>query len=354
VRSIFPMKTFHIFKKDSVQSLLRVTWFDDWHSDLDDALNELPEQRDCPSQLFRMLHENPTGERKRTALITEHGTPVALLSLRDRGQSWVPVTHFLLPGDVFPTKPGYLIRSLETLGLNIWVAWWRVEGKPPHSRFTRSLESTPTFKMSLSEDFEAYWQSKKHLKTVRTMRKRCRDFDIAINAPGATDWTIRNYEKKWGLANYDEQTCISDRLLVAKYLEQKDRIVTFIIKDSQKPICGSTLFEHNNELVGVYSYRESEYDWHGVGHYVLDHIFHWAAEQGYKKFDMGGDYPHHKKRWAPQDGQKFTFNICPGYKYYAKQILDKMARVRTNIVYLSGLQKLWTRPVKEDATKPVK
>ena len=124
------MKTFHIVKKDSLKSHLRVTWFDDWHDDLDDALNELPELRDCPRQLFRMLHENPTGERKRTALITEHGTPVALLSLRDRGQSWVPVTHFLLPGVVFPTKPGYLI-------LRPFLARWTRE-----SNINKEIENT--------------------------------------------------------------------------------------------------------------------------------------------------------------------------------------------------------------------
>ncbi len=98
---------------------LRVKWFDSWHPVLDEALASLPETSACPHELYRQLVQNPGSMRKRTALITERGQPAAVVGLRQRGRhSWEPVTQWIIPGAIFPAKPGYWIPALEALGID--------------------------------------------------------------------------------------------------------------------------------------------------------------------------------------------------------------------------------------------
>ena len=52
---------------------LKVSWFDKWHSALDEALQNLPELDVCSHELYRLLIENPAPARKKVALVSENG-----------------------------------------------------------------------------------------------------------------------------------------------------------------------------------------------------------------------------------------------------------------------------------------
>lgn len=298
---------------------MKVTWFDGWHPALDEALLELPEKDNCPYELYRLLVQNPGFARKRTVLVTERGVPVAVAGLRQRGQyySWEPVTQYIIPGVVFPVQPGYLIRVLEALGVDVWVAWWRMENPPPSSRWMRFMKSSAVYRVRCSDDFEHYWRQSGHWNTVQKCRKRCRDFTFAINTPGAAEWVIRNWGKTWEI----DPANVSDRLVAAKYLENQGRHYSFLLLDQDKPVVGHSFISHCNDFVWQITYRDPAYDWYGVGTRLMDLVFHWTAEVGFATLDLGGEHDY-KIRWAPQDGQKLEFNICPEYLFQAKQVVN--------------------------------
>ncbi len=123
---------------------LRVRWFDRWHPALDEALQLLPEHDCCPHELYGLVVQNPGPARKRTALVTEDGVPVAVAGLRQIGRAqWEPVTQWLVPGIVFPAQRGYLMPALQALRRDISVGWWRMNSPPPTVPGMSRLEATP-------------------------------------------------------------------------------------------------------------------------------------------------------------------------------------------------------------------
>jgi hypothetical protein len=307
---------------------LKVSWFDEWHPALDEALQALPETDNCPHELYRLMVQNPGSARKRTALVTKQGVPVAVAGLRQTGaRSWEPVTQWIIPGVVFPAQPGYLMPALEAIGVDIQVAWWRMEAPPPPSRWIRYRESAPVHRMRCSDDFERYWRETKHFKTVQHKRNRCRDFTLAINSPGSVEWVIENWEAKWRNNPAIMDPSLPDRVAAAKYLENQGLHYTLLLLDQDTPIGGATQTVHGNDLVAGVIYREPEYDWYGVGIRLIDLVFSFAAEKGFDWIDIGGGHDY-KNKWAPQEGARWQFNICPEYLYRGKQVVNWARKVR--------------------------
>lgn len=314
-------------KDTSLLASLKVTWFEEWHPVLDEALQELPEKDNCPHELYRLLVQNPGSARKRTALVTERGTPIAVVGLRQTGRhQWEPITQWIIPGIVFPAQPEHLIPVLEALGVDIWVAWWRMESTPPPSRLMRYLESTPVYRMRCSDDFERYWRETKYFKTIQHKRNRCQEFTLAINPPGSAEWVIKNWDAKWR-DNSAISPALSDRIIAAKYLEGLGQHYTLVLLDRDTPIGGATNTVHHKDLVAGVIYREPEYDWHGVGVRLIDLVFSFAAENGFETMDIGGGHDY-KKHWAPQEGERWQFTICPEYLYRAKQVVNWGRKIR--------------------------
>jgi GNAT superfamily N-acetyltransferase len=307
---------------------LKVDWFDGWHPILDEALQSLPEMETCPHELFRLLIENPGPARKRSALVTERGVPVAVVGLRQRGRySWEPVTQWITPGAVFPAKPGYLMSALESLRIEVWVAWWRMASPPPASQLMRYLESTPTYRLSCSGDCERYWRETGHFKTIRRIRNRCRNYTLAINAPGSAEWTIRNWEAKWRPDPATVDPSLTDRIIAANYLEGQGRYYTLTLLDGDVRIGGATMTVHHGDAVAGVLHRDLEYRRQGVGDRLIDLSFTFAAERGFETFDIGGGH-HYKSHWARQEGERWWFNICPEPLYGVKQTLNWARRLR--------------------------
>jgi hypothetical protein len=307
---------------------LRVTWFDGWHPALEEALQSLPEMETCPHELFRLLVQNPGPARKRAALVSEKGVPVAVVGLRQRGHySWEPVTQWIVPGAIFPAQPGYLVRALEALGRDLWVAWWRMGGPPPFSPLIRSMESMPTHRMHSCQDFEQYWRETSHFKTVRRVRNRCRDLTLAINKPGAAAWTIRNWQSTWLDHPTSADPGLSDRILVAEYLERHGRHFTLSLLDGDRLAGSATLTVQHRDLVAGVLYREPEYDPYGIGNRLVDLSFCFAAEHGYETLDIGGGHDY-KKHWAPQEGERWWFNISPEPLFWMKRTVQWASKLR--------------------------
>ena len=310
---------------------LDVTWFDSWQPILDEALQELPEQDNCPHELYRLLMQNPGPTEKRTALVTARGVPVAVAGLRKIGRyQWEPVTQWIIPGIVFPAQPKYLISALEALGSDIWVAWWRMTPPPPPSQLIRYQESTPVYRMRCSDDVEQYWRKNKYFKTIQHKRNRCRDFTLAINSPGSAEWVIKNWDGKWQENPAAVSPSLADRILVAEYLENRNQHYTLSLLDGDTLIGGATNTVHGNDLVAGVIYREPEYDKYGVGVRLIDLVFSFAVENGFETMDIGGGHDY-KQKWAPQEGERWQFNICPEYLYRAKQAVNWGRTVRRTV-----------------------
>jgi GNAT superfamily N-acetyltransferase len=306
---------------------LKVNWFDNWNPVLEEALHELPETDVCSHELFQLLIENPTSTRKRVALVSENGIPVAVVGLRQKGRfTWEPVMQWIIPGEPFPAKPGYLMRVLDALNTEVWVAWWRIEIPPPSSHLMRYIDSTPTYRLDCSDNFEQYWRDNHYFKTIRRVRNRCKDFRSAINLEGTAEWTIKNWEEKWRVNPSMMDPSLPDRILAAKYLENQGRYFTISLFNQDTLIGGATVTVQKEDLVAGVLYYEPEYRRHGLGDRLIDLSFSFAAEKGFKTFDIGGGHEY-KKHWAKQDGERWWIHICPEPLYRVRSLADWTRRV---------------------------
>lgn len=304
---------------------LQVEWSESWRPSFDEALRSLPEMESCPHELFRLLIQNPSPARKRVALVSDRGTPVAIAGLRQRSRySWEPVTQWIVPGALFPVQPGFLVAALEALQLELWVAWWRMHSPPPPSRLIRSMESTPTYRMHRADDFEQYWRQIGYFKTVRRMRNRCRAFKAAVNLADAAEWTIKHWEARWRKDGATADPSLPDRIAAARYLERQGRHFTITLLDGDAPIGGATMTVQQRDLVAGVLFSDLRYRPYGVGDRLIDLSFSLWAERGYETFDIGGGHEY-KRHWARQEGERCLFSVCPEPLFRLKQ-LARLAR----------------------------
>ena len=289
---------------------LHVTWYEDWDAALDEALRVLPEMKDCSHGLYRALACNKIRTRKRYALVEEHGTPVAAIALRRYRHHWEPVTMWLVPGALFPTTPGYLVASLAALQTPVDVFWWRLSAPLPKDPAIRDLRAIPAYGMQLSEDIEKYWKKTGNWRNVRHNRNLCRDFTFAVDTPGAAELVVRKWAEKWAEDNPHILDHLEDRVFVSNYFAERGRYHTVLLQDKGETIAGASAYVHDHQLVAGVNFRNTDYDHYGVMSRVNDFFFHWGVEAGYSYFDIGGG-PKYKRRWAPQQGERYQFSVGP-------------------------------------------
>lgn len=306
---------------------LRVHWWSAWHAELDAALETLPESPSCPRDLYRLVSQTPSTAEKRTALVLRGSEPIAVACVRRRERDWVPVTHYVIPGIIFPHKPGYLGAAVAALGLDLAIGWWRMEAPPPRIAGMRALERIPMFVAPLQTDWERHW-SKNQRKGVRRARRKCEAFRLRANDPGAAEWTLRRSAARWRADPTREDPALADRLAAARYLEGLGGHFTLTLVDGERPVAGNTLLPHGDTVVNQSTYRDPEYDRHDVGNALLDLTFRWSAERGYAALDLGGDYADYKARWAPERGAKYSFSVCQTAPYYLKRAQTAVAAAR--------------------------
>jgi oligoribonuclease (3'-5' exoribonuclease) len=297
---------------------LKIEWFDRWNPVLDEALDALPALTDYPRELYVKLCQNPGPARKIFALLSENKAPVSLAWLRQKHSHWEPLAQWLLPGAIFPVKPGYFIRTLEVLGLDLWIGFWRWNSPPQCSKLIRYYEDTSTYGIDCRFDYESYWREVGHYKNIRLRRNRCNKFKFVVNVSGTLEWTIKNWERKWRMNPNIESSNLEDQLFIARYLNKIGQYIVFSLLDQDEIIAGATLMVQGKDLVAGVNFRKPEYDWYGVGIYLLDQIFQWASTSGYRNLDIGGLHSY-KEKWAPKIGHRYVFNICPEHLYLIRQ-----------------------------------
>jgi hypothetical protein len=298
---------------------LEIQWHDSWYPGLDDALHCLPETSLLSRELFRKLVQNPCAIKKRVALVTERKEPVAMVGLRRIWGRWEPLTNWILPGALFPVKEGYTTRVLPALGLELGIGWWRWDFPPPRMRWMRNLQEETTYGMSCNEDFDGYWRKKdRFYRNLRNIRNKCKNFEFRVNDPWMAEWTIRNSESKWRTPGGVESGDLPDRLLVAKYLQERNLHFTLSLHDDGEPVAGETVIVHRNVAVDHVNYRDEKYDRFGAMTRLSELGYLWAKEMGFEGIDLGGTFDY-KRNWAPPQGKKWNFNIIPNYIYYQGQ-----------------------------------
>ena len=258
--------------------------------------------------------------------------PVAVVALRQRGFYWEPVTQWLLPGAIFPVREDCLMLALSALGVEVEIAWWRMmEAPPQHPWIRRDRVPTLTHRMRLSEDFEEFWRKSGQFKDVRSARNRCLGFTFEVNTPGAADWIIKNSTAKWASSENTYIEELGDRLMVADYLAKRGQFHSLLLLSSGIPVAGNTFIVHGRDLVSGVVYRNPAYEKYSVGTRIWDLSFEWAAKNNYEKLDIGGGFDY-KKRWAPQEGERNKFRVCPPYLFAIKEALRLGRRLFSNMV----------------------
>jgi hypothetical protein len=319
---------------------LEVEVFPEWDPILEEILRAFPEDEICPHELFALLCQTRGKVAKKILLFREKGVPVALAGFRDTGYYWTPVTHYLVPGFIFPARDGYIIRSMAASGLRVNVAWWRWKSEPPQHPQIGYLRSIPTVGFDHAEDFEVFWQSVGQWKNIRKYRKRCETFRLVINEPGMTEKTIRNWGARWKPEGQPEMIDLEDRVLVATYLEKAGRCFVLTLFDNDEPTASIIWLNHRNNAVAYVNFRNPKYDWNGAMRCLIDRSFYWVREMGFEKLDLGGGFDY-KEKWAPVGGTKWEFNVSPSnitLKGYASDLLQKARKHLNSFVKAESIR----------------
>ncbi len=295
-----------------------VRWFKHWHPALDEALNVLPQTSSYPHDLLRHVIQTPGTVEKQTALITRRGVPVAIAGLRRLSRLvWEPVNRWLLPGPVFTAKEETPISALDSLSLEIPIAWWRMADPPPSSPSIRALETLPTYIMLNTDNHEEFWRETDYLKTIKNTRNRCKNFTFEIDRPGVADWVIQNWSTKWRTEPGADPSLV-DRQAIAAFLEPRGLHHTIALFDNGKLIGGSTNLVDRGCLVAGVLYFEPEYRRYNAGIRLIDLAFALSLERGLTAFDLGGR-SEYKKKWAPERGTRSSFVYSPSVVYRTRQ-----------------------------------
>ncbi len=218
----------------------------------------------------------------------------------------MPVTQYIVPESIFPVCDGFLARVLEALHAEVWVTWWRWSGEPPTGLRIVNRVPIVTYGLACSDGYETYWKSSGHLSTVKRARRRCRDFRLEVNTPGASVWINQQWAQRWSVSPAE----LRARILAAQQMEERGQHFSLLLIDGQRWIAGHTFLVHRDDLVWLISCRDPAYDACGAGTRLMDLAFSWARDQGFRSIDLGGAHDSSKRRWAPASGTKWEFLVC--------------------------------------------
>jgi GNAT superfamily N-acetyltransferase len=294
---------------------LRISWFEGWDVELDDALRELPQLRGCPHELYRLLAMAPAQTPKRTALVADDDGIVAVVALRQKDRHWEPVTQGIIPRAIAPCRDGDAVAALAMINVDARVQYWP---QLPEHPSVRAGVPHDVYRIRTDDDFEKYWRASGHLSTVKNVRRHTKDFTLAVDRPGDARWTIASWAERWRDDPQQEAVVAGDLLLAAEYLEPRGKHHTFVLRDGEAPVAGYTFMVEANDIVFSRTHFDPAYAKHGVGTRTLDLVYDWAAKSTYDWIDLGGAHGY-KERWAPRAGQRWDFSVCPAHLHAAKR-----------------------------------
>lgn len=287
---------------------LRVEHHSRWNDDLDGVLTTLPPLPDSSAETYRELLR-PTDAPKMHLAAYDGGEPVCLLSLRRRGSFWEPVTHQCLPGQIAPA------RSVRDLGRTMRAAGVEVRVESGLGEWSRDLGSRWCYpydvhQVDLTSDYRAYWRAKGRRKSIRTAQKRCAHLDVAVDAPGGLERTLRRWHDTWKHDERAEVVAAPDRLNMWSALRDAERpdddwrVHTIELLDGDRAAAGTILLVRD----GVASFqcvaRDPADERAMVGTRIVEVAVDWASDQQLDTFDLGGGGGY-KRWWGPASAQRY-------------------------------------------------
>ncbi|HRO03181.1 MAG TPA: GNAT family N-acetyltransferase [Terricaulis sp.] len=277
-----------------------IQWKITWDDECDAALAALPEPDGVSRALYRKLVAWPQPV-KRHALVRVNGAPTALISLRRRRVYWEPAPYQCLPNFIAPAiDDGALGRALNALSLEVRIASGLADA--PHALKARRTHDYEVYQADLTGEYAAHW-NKKHSYNVRRARERCAGLTHRANGAGDLRWILDLWRQNWERDAERETVSVDDRLrfwgalAAAPPAEDQWRAHTVALLDGDKRVAGAVLLSRGDMVSFQCAARDPAYEAMNVGTRVLDYAMEWAAQSGFRCFDLGsGDY---KKRWAP-------------------------------------------------------
>lgn len=277
-----------------------IQWKSLWDAECDAVLAALPAPDGVTRELYRKLVAS-SHPAKRHALVRVNGAPTALISLRRRRVYWEPAPYQCLPNFIAPAvDDGALGRALNALALEVRIASGLADA--PHALKARRSHDYDVYQADLTTDYAAHW-AKKHLSNVRRARERCAGLVHRADGAGDLRWILDLWRQNWERDVERETVSTDDRLrfwgalMAAPPANNQWRAHTIVLLDGDKRVAGAVLLARGDTVSFQCAARDPAYEAMSVGTRVLDYAMEWAAQSGFRCFDLGsGDY---KKRWAP-------------------------------------------------------
>ncbi len=313
-------------RSETTTERLTVAQFDSWNEELDEALAVLPEMANAPHELYRLIARSKNGPRKRFVLASHDGAPVAIVGLRQIRRHWEQLGCGSMPGTTLPAVPGYEMPALAATGLDVWMNLLD-EPPAPHDGVRLSY-SIPAYRMDCADDEEAYWRETGFLRFVKAARRTAKKYQVEVDAPGTAAWTVNGWARRW---QNHETDVAPDQIIAADYYLAHGRYHTFRMTLNGETIAGYTLFVDNGRLTGQSTFFDEKYRSDGVGTFLLDYVFKWAREAGYRQIDLGGGHGY-KAKWAPENGEIWTYNVCPQSVHLRRQAMQWVKRTGSRLI----------------------
>jgi hypothetical protein len=287
------------------------------HPDIEAALRILPAPANCPRELYQELLDRNSPER-RVVVISDGDDPLAVTGLRRRNWCWEPLTNWIVPGHLFPVQSGQLSQALGAIEEPLFVSWWRQPQPPPTELAIRGLQRVSTHGTRLEVDLDAMWKELKLSRSLRKARERTEGFQLEVNAPGASEFVIRNWLRRWQGENVGETQELLDRLTVAHHLERLGLHFTLTLRDGDRWVAGNTNIAHGRDFVCQTSWRDLDYAKHGLGVRLEELTFRFAKEAGFASYDLGGGHDY-KRHWAPVTGERWQFECTSAVGFFFRR-----------------------------------
>jgi hypothetical protein len=280
---------------------LSARWFNAWSGEIDDALAALPEQPRLPHELFRRLMKAPE-EPRAVVVVYRGGQPLGVLGLRPETETyWVTaMSGWLDVGVPAVARPEDLTDCFLAASADVRRVY--IAGTAARRRGVQRLKQMADYLLRF-EDAEAYWHESGHWRTVRKARNRASNMKLVVDGPGASEWVMRNWARKWGRREWE-----SDFATAIAYFQGVGRWRTFTFEDEGKRRAGAMCLVDDGVLLGCSLYRDPGVEMTRM----FDLMVQWGQENGYSAHSWGaGELDSYKRDWAPPTPNLVEMDFAP-------------------------------------------
>lgn len=296
----------------------RVRWSKTWNDDLEAALEELPSLDYCTREHFRLLADG-TDIPKRHALVTDAGSPVAVVSVRRRPRFWEPVTDLCVPHVTVPSIGDQFADVLAEVGRDVRLGAYPTDPAGLPATWYMGYD---VYQADLTDDFEKYWKSRGRRKSINYARNQCEHMEFRLDDRDDLDWIVDTWSGMWDDSQSQVIASAPDMRRAWPTMMRDGLIRTFMLLENGEPMTGTVLYCRDGVAVGRITARRMEREHRSAGTRLLDLTFHTLADEGYRLFDLGGGFDY-KRWWAPPVAQRYNVAFVPKLLQRAQQAIER-------------------------------